>query len=168
MLIVISGLPGCGKTRLSIALADALQARGRPAFVLHTDLAKVTLRALDSQMPSGSAYLGNLEAKLQRLRPLLLAHADKAERDGYDLIIEGSLVLGLGRGLRILLTVPESVRRHRVNLKHASATRDLQKRDLWSYRRALAADQPGVALELEATEPVDHLVQQVLQAAELS
>src|SRR3712207_4993039 len=91
MIAAILGLPGCGKTRVAIELAALLAARDRPVLLLHTDLLKVTLRAVDPGMPRGSAVRGDLEAKLARVEPVLGAHVEKAERDGYDLIVEGAL-----------------------------------------------------------------------------
>nr|ABB84849.1 hypothetical protein [uncultured delta proteobacterium DeepAnt-32C6] len=137
--LIVLGLPGSGKTRLAVGLAFALQQAGEAAFVLHTDLLKVTLRALGCG-PRGPGYAGEIHHKAALIRPALEAQAEKAASEGYRLIVEGTLALGFAPpGSHVfVLEVAEAIRRQRVATKYPSAAKALASADLSAYAEALA------------------------------
>jgi Mrp family chromosome partitioning ATPase len=118
-VIVITGLPGTGKTELSFACAAAFMAAGVSTLVLHTDLLKVTTRALGLGPPSGPATGEDWAARAKVLRPLLEQHVRKAARDGYLLLIEGTLAAGCSdlAELCVLITLDEELRAQRLDRK---------------------------------------------------
>jgi predicted kinase len=167
--LVILGLPGSGKSRLALAVADALWDAGRPAFVLHTDLLKVSLRECFPDELRGSGYSGDFRRKSERLRPFLETQAAKARRDGYGLVVEGTLALALlpEPGLRVVLEIDESERRRRIAAKHRSARQVLETQDtgaLAEYAQALAALAGADVLRLPAQAPLSAGVGRILDA----
>lgn len=150
-VLVLIGLPGTGKT----ALASALAARSPGALVLHTDLLKVTLRAVGAY-PPGPIWTGDLSARLAAVRPHLEAQRDKACAEGYDLVIEGTLALALRGSPTVRLDAPDAVRDRRIATKHPSARRALAEADLGALRTALAA--APVDRALDAAAPLGTLV----------
>lgn len=162
--IALTGLPGTGKTQLAIALGAALMAAGHPTLILHTDVLKVTLRQLGDTTLAGPGYAPDFAAKLRRVHPILAAQVAKAQRDGYTLIIEGTLALGLvpEPGITVLLTLPEMERQRRCQQKPACAQAAIAIADLAPYRQALAQWRDRVTLCLDASAPVDELVQTIL------
>lgn len=165
--IAILGLPGVGKTRLACGLAAALLDRGEAALVVHTDVLKVTARALDeaaSAILRGPGFAGDLAAKAACMHPILAAHVVKARRDGYSVVIEGTLALGLRAedAVYVLLEVDETERRRRVGNKHASAVRTLADCDLAPYAAALMQSLPPSTLRLDAAAPPGALVTRAL------
>ena len=159
---IILGLPGSGKTRLAVGLALALQRAGEAAFVLHTDILKVTLRALECG-PVGPTYTGNIHEKLRVTRPFLEAQCAKAESEGYRLVIEGTLALGFAppRARIFVLEVDESTRLQRVKAKHQSAQEALAHADLADYTAALKAV-PGYT-RLNANGSAEDLVSELMR-----
>jgi cytidylate kinase len=154
-VLVVLGLPGTGKTTLACAIA----ARRPGTLVLHTDLLKVTLRAA-GLYPAGPVWAGDLAGRLAAIRPFLDAHRAKAAADGYDLVIEGTLALGIRGDAVVRLELPEALREARIATKPASARRCLEGADLSPYREALGA--ATVDRVLDAGAPTEVLVGQAL------
>lgn len=134
-ILTLIGLPGVGKTRTALALAAAWP---RPVLVLHTDVLKVTARHLGVSALRGAGWADPERARAAT--PLLVAHADKAARDGYDLIVEGTLAQHFAhpRSTTVWLRLDEPTRLARVARKHPSARDALEGASLDAYRRALA------------------------------
>lgn len=125
-VLALVGLPGTGKTALAQAIATHRMARGRPTFVLHTDLIKHTLRLAGFRALDGPIWEGDATEKFKISHPYLHQHAEKATVDGYDLIIEGSLAIGFQAAHRyIQLEAPRPIRNARISDKHASARQAL-------------------------------------------
>jgi hypothetical protein len=167
--IAILGLPGVGKTRLACGLAAALLDHEVSCLVVHTDVLKVTARALDAATGKGAllrgpGYAGDIAAKTAQLAPLLDAHVAKARRDGYVAIIEGTLALGVCAPdvTHLLLELDDAERRRRIERKHESAVRTLARCDLAAYAGALAQSLPPTTLRLDATAPPGALVARAL------
>lgn len=160
MVLVLIGLPGVGKTRLALALG-ARWATTRPTLVLHTDLLKVTLRSAGVDGLRGPGWAD--PDKALRVHPWLTAQAQKADREGYDLIIEGTLALGFewpgGRVVRLELDEAERVRR--ITTKHASARAALAGATLAAYRTALRTRATEDVVVLDAQASVARLVEQL-------
>jgi hypothetical protein len=153
--IAILGLPGVGKTRLACELAAALLDRGEAALVVHTDVLKVTARALDATARAalrGPGFAGDVTAKAACMHAILAAHVVKARRDGYSVVIEGTLALGFRAedAVYVLLEVDETERRRRIGRKHESAVRTLAESDLAPYATALMQSLPPSTLRLDA------------------
>lgn len=166
-VIAILGLPGVGKTRLACGLAAALLDRGEAALVVHTDVLKVTARALDAaarQALRGPGFAGDVAAKAACMHAMLAAHVAKARRDGYSAVIEGTLALGFRAedAAYVLLEVDEAERRRRVERKHESAVRTLADCDLAPYAAALTQSLPPSTLRLDAAQPPGALVTRAL------
>ena len=161
-ITTIVGLPGVGKTRLALSLASAWP-RPRPVLLLHTDLLKVTARELGADGLRGPGWAD--PQKAARAQPLLSAHARKAKRDGYDLIVEGTLALGFHPpgGRVVVLALDEARRTQRIAQKHLSARASLEAGSVSAYAEALAAWAPPGALRLDASAPVEALVRAVLR-----
>lgn len=167
--IAILGLPGVGKTRLACGLAAALLDRGVSCLVVHTDVLKVTARALETgdgkgALLRGPGYAGDVAAKAAQLAPLLETHVAKARRDGYVAIIEGTLALAVRAPdvVHLLLDLDDAERRRRVEHKHPSAVRALARCDLAPYAGALAQSLPPTTLRLDASAPPGALVARAL------
>jgi hypothetical protein len=168
--IVITGLPGTGKTRLALALGVAFEATGTPTLVLHTDLLKVTLRQIFPEDLKGPGYAPDYECKVAQVRPFLEAQVSKAQKDGYILILEGTLALGFfpTPGIHCLLELPEVLRQQRILAKPPTAQRSLAQISLEPYARALSAQSHPSLLSLNAQQPttalVDHIKHHFLEA----
>lgn len=130
-VLALVGLPGTGKTALAQAIATHRMAQDRPTFVLHVDLIKHTLRLAGFRQLDGPIWNGDVAEKLRIVHPYLHQHADKARRDGYDLIIEGSLAIGfLAADRYIQLEAPAAIAASRVEKKHHAARTALGAVDL--------------------------------------
>ncbi|MDY6782320.1 MAG: zeta toxin family protein [Cyanobacteriota bacterium] len=160
--IAITGLPGTGKTHLAINLGAKLTENGNSVLLLHTDILKVTLRQFLSGL-SGPGYAGDFQAKAQLVRPFLEAQTAKAVRDGYILIIEGTLALGFvpSKGLHVFLELDENQRKQREKQKHFSAKQTLQRTSLAAYRKALEFSVTNATLRLDAALPVRQLTEEI-------
>ncbi|MEL6342833.1 MAG: zeta toxin family protein [Myxococcota bacterium] len=160
MIWTLTGAPGSGKTRLALAFA-AHRAKTSPTLVLHTDLLKVTLRQMGVSALRGPGWAD--PARAMRARPLLAAHAEKADRDGYDLIIEGTLATGFDwpGAAYVVLEISSSTRTERIAQKHASAQAALCGVDLAGVEQALAAHAPPSATRLDAEASIVALVEQL-------
>ncbi len=159
-VVVVTGLPGAGKTRLALGLAAELAARDVPALVVHTDVEKVTARVLVADAPQGSGYEGDFREKARRLRPVLEAQAEKAVREGYQAVIEGTLALGFTwpAARHLHLEISEEARRRRVARKHTSAADAADGADLAAYAAALEEALPPDAIRLDAEGPAEAIV----------
>lgn len=165
--IAILGLPGAGKTRLACGLAAALLDRGEAALVVHTDVLKVTARDLDANARGvlrGPGFAGDVAAKAARMHAILATHVVKARRDGYSVVIEGTLALGFRAedAVYVLLEVDEAERQRRIGRKHESAARTLADCDLAPYAAALMQSLPPSTLRLDAALPPGALVTRAL------
>jgi hypothetical protein len=166
--IAILGLPGVGKTRLACGLATALLDREVSCLVVHTDVLKVTARALALEDAAavlrGPGYAGDVTAKAARIAPLLDAQVDKARRDGYVAIVEGTLALGWRAPdtAYLLLELESTERERRAGRKHPSAVHTLAGSDLAPYAAALAQSLPPSTLRLDAAAPPGALVARAL------
>lgn len=165
--IVILGLPGAGKTRLACGLAATLLDRDEATLVVHTDVLKVTARELDigaREALRGPGFAGDVMAKAARMHAMLATHVVKARRDGYSVVIEGTLALGFRAedAVYVLLEVDEAERRRRVGRKHESAVRTLADCDLAPYAAALVQSLPPSTLRLDAALPPGTLVSRAL------
>ena len=161
--IVITGLPGTGKTHVAIALAANLFAAGTPTFVLHTDILKVTLRQVFPDELKGPGYAPDFECKVSLIQPYLEAQVTKANKDEYLVIIEGTLALGLfpQPGLHILLELPETERQHRITAKYPTARRSLSGADLTPYAQALHSQAHPSLWRLSADKAIDVIVEEI-------
>lgn len=161
--IVIRGLPGAGKTTLAIALAYHLQAQNQHPFLLHTDILKVSLASFFPVM-QGVTTDHNFGSKLQCIYPYLQAQAEKACRDGYLLIIEGTLASSLLASpkmacLDVVVDTPISRRRERIDRKHLSAQGVVT--DLPLYALYLQQSITSATLVLDGTSSIETQVEQV-------
>ena len=128
MVVVVTGQPGVGKTRLALALAHYFQEQDSPYFVLHTDILKVSLRQVGVNGLNGLSTQEDAPHRLSLMQPFLEHQERKARRDGYGLIIEGTLALGFQPELPavcIELQAPKHVCQARVEHKHRSARQEL-------------------------------------------
>ena len=153
-IVTLTGLPGTGKTQLGLALAAAWSAHA-PWLLLHTDLLKVTLRHTGLPLEGPTWRTPEL---CERARPAILAQIAKARRDGYGLLIEGTLAVGLPADRVFLLSVDEATRLERVRRKHTSAADALREADLTAYHAFLREHTPPAAIRLDARRPIPELV----------
>lgn len=165
--IIITGLPGTGKTPLALQLGSTLLNHGIPALVLHTDILKITLRKIEPQSFKGPGYGSDHPHKLQQIQPYLTQQVNKADREGYVVIVEGTLACNFcpPDSLYILLELEESIREQRIRAKHPSAQRSLQQispQELDRYRQALEVPSIPYPLRLDTRQSLDTLVAQIL------
>ncbi len=165
--IILTGLPGTGKTHLALHLGSTLLSQGIPTLVLHTDILKITLRQIDPQSLTGPGYDRHHLHKLQRIQPYLNQQVAKADREGYLLIVEGTLACGFcpPQAVYVLLELEDPIRQQRISTKQASARRSLQQlapQDLALYRQTLETPPISDLLRLEACQSLDTLVAQIL------
>ena len=163
-VVVVVGLPGVGKTSLALGLAAAMADRHLPVLALHTDAIKVTARALDSGAPREPGWADAAGAIY--INRLLAAQVDKAARDGYSLVIEGTMAhrfCPVG-ALRVELELDEVERLRRCAQKHEPAARALAAADLDDYRRWLEAGRGANTLALDANESRAALVSHCMRA----
>ena len=114
-VLALVGQPGTGKTALAQAIAMHRNARGRPTFVLHVDLLRHTLRLAGFRALEGPIWEGDPMEQFRIVHPYVHQHADKARRDGYDLVVEGALVVGFQAADRyIQLQADDAIRRQRI------------------------------------------------------
>lgn len=150
--VVLSGMPGTGKT--AIAIAQVAITQGKAALVLHTDLLKHWLRAEDPQAMAGPGYGGNFLLKAAIARPWLQRQAAKADRDGEWLIVEGTLAANFfpHGGFHMRLHLPDPNRQHRLQRKPVPAQRSLQTHDLVPYRNWLTTLADHCHLQIETLD----------------
>ena len=151
VVVAIDGLPGTGKTTFALHLA----ARRPGTLVLHTDLLKVTLRGL-GVYAAGPVWQGDVQARLRAAAPVLKAHVDKAQRDGYSLIVEGTLALACPAPVRWRLEAPAAVRADRSRAKHPAAAAALAHADLDPLDREMARVPPDRVFD--AHRPMEALI----------
>ncbi|ACY18981.1 hypothetical protein Hoch_6512 [Haliangium ochraceum DSM 14365] len=168
---------------MGLGLAAALLDRGASVLVLHTDILKVTVRTLGRPTPTrtgeavssadilrGPGCAGDFAAKAAHVQPLLLKHLDKARRDGYTLILEGTLALGLRQPdmAYVYLELDQEPRAERIQQKHPSAARAMAEIDTSPYQAALERWLPKNALHLNAALAPHTLVEQTVDWIEKS
>lgn len=164
-VLALVGLPGTGKTALAQAIATHRMASGRPTHLLHVDLLRHTLRLAGFRALEGQVWEGDPTEQFRIIHPYVHQHADKARRDGYDLIVEGSLVIGFEAADRyIQLQADEAVRTERLLHSHDANQRmlagfdanrldDLMEEHAVDYREVLTteADLSDLVLGVEST-----------------
>ncbi len=163
--IVITGLPGTGKTRLALEAAAWL-ARDREVRVVHTDVVKVMLRDLQPGFPAGPGYLAAAE-QCRHAHPVLAAQAEKARREGVLLVVEGTLAAGFAPADSHVfrLALDEAARGRRVAAKPAPAREALAAAgDLAAYRAWLQASLTPATIVLDATRPLADLAADIAAA----
>lgn len=161
--IILNGLPGTGKTALAMKLGSALMAMGQSALILHTDILKIELRKKYPFAFRGPGYSGNIRKKLQLMQPYLQAQCEKAEKENYWLIIEGTLALGFSckNSIRILLELPEDQRIMRLHKKHDSAKKALYNNTLTAYKKEIEYHKKD-SIILNSSLPIDDLIHMIL------
>lgn len=161
--IVLTGLPGTGKTALAMKLGSALMAMDQPALILHTDILKIELRKKYPLALRGPGYSGDIQKKLRLMQPYLQAQCEKAEKENYYLIIEGTLALGFScrNSVCILLELPEDQRISRLHKKHASAKKTLCNNRLDKYRKEIEHHKKN-SIILDSSLPIDDLSRMIL------
>lgn len=127
-VVVLTGLPGVGKTTTALHLAARLSEFWETR-VLHTDVLKVTLRPM-CPLLQGPSWT-RVHERRECLRPILEMHAQKARRDGFVLVVEGTLADALpSPDHGFCLTLDEATRLTRTQKKPAAAREALSKGDV--------------------------------------
>lgn len=158
--IIIAGLPGTGKTHVSMKLASALMDRNIPALIIHTDVLKVTLRELYPCEMKGPGYKGNISRKIDLMADALAKQVLKAEKDGYNLIIEGTLSPGLiiQNSLYVLLEASEEERTRRISQKHKPATVELLNSSMDEYEKFLESVKHTSVIQINSEMSLNEMV----------
>ncbi len=164
--IILTGLPGTGKTALAMKLGSALMAMDQSALILHTDILKIELRKKHPFAFRGPGYSGDIQKKLRLIQPYLQTQCEKAEKENYYLIIEGTLALGFSykNSIRILLELPEDQRNIRLRKKHESAKKALYSNKLDAYQREIECHKKNSTI-LDSSLPIDDLIHMILPGA---
>lgn len=165
--LVLSGLPGTGKTTLALAIAHGASQAGYPTFVLHSDLLKVWLRETEPAL-RGPGYGGDFAAKAAIANRALHRQATKADRDGYWLVVEGTLAGDFfpAGGIHGRIVLAENRRRQRLAGKPDPARSALARDDLAPYARWLAVRDDRCDLRLKGDRPVADLAAELLAVCE--
>jgi uridine kinase len=164
--IILTGLPGTGKTALAMKLASALMAIDQSALILHTDILKIELRKRYPLAFRGPGYSGNVKNKLRLIQPYLQTQCEKAEKENYYLIIEGTLALGFSHknSISILLELPEDQRNIRLHKKHESAIKVLYGNTLDAYQKEIEYHKQN-SIILDSSPSIDDLIHMILPIA---
>lgn len=162
--IIITGVPGTGKTRLAMGLGAALMDAGHSVLILHTDILKLTLRQIYGGI-KGPGYSGDFQGKVSLVRPFLEAQVAKADRDGYILIVEGTLALGFcpPTAIYLLLELEEDEWKRRVSRKHDLAKQAIASTSLNAYRQALEDSVTPTTIRLDGSLSINSLVSRILE-----
>ena len=166
MIFVITGHPGAGKTRLATHLSLELQNHRENCLLLHTDLLKVTLRTTNDLFPKGLSCGVDAVQRAQKMAPFLHTHIQKAHRDQYHLIIEGTLALGLQPSAPCCyfeVTTSQSICAERCTYK-ASKTQEsiLKGYDYDHFQQLLERHRPRSVHLLEGSKSTNTLVQEIM------
>ena len=161
MILVINGHPGSGKTTLATALATEIQKKSS-CLLIHTDIIKVVLRQVGIQGLEGLSCLSDAPQRANILAPFLYRQIAKAQKDGYHLIIEGTLALGLNVsdfGCNIEVQVPSNVRMHRQAQKPNVTQKSLSKSYSFDiYEKILVQHRPEKTRMIDGTKDLGRLV----------
>ena len=164
MILVVNGHPGAGKTTLATSLAVEIQKRSN-CLLIHTDIIKVVLRQLGVQGLEGLSCLSTAPQKSEIMAPFLHRQIIKAQKDGYHLIIEGTLALGLNVsdvGHNIEIQVPSKVRMRRQAQKPISTQKSLsQSYSFDIYEQILVQYRPKNTLLIDGTREVGDVVHEL-------
>ncbi|MAA78214.1 MAG: hypothetical protein CL916_03065 [Deltaproteobacteria bacterium] len=164
MILVINGHPGCGKTTLATALTSEIQKKSN-CLLIHTDIIKVVLRQLGVQGLSGLSCLSTAAQKSKIMAPFLHKQISKAQKDGYHLIIEGTLALGLNVsdiGYNIEIHVPPEVRTCRQSQKPLSTQKSLsQNYSFEIYEHLIRKYRPSDTIIIDGTKDLDLLIHEL-------
>ena len=164
MILVVNGHPGVGKTTLATSLAVEIQRKSN-CLLIHTDIIKVVLRQLGVQGLEGLSCLSTAPQKAEIMAPILHRQITKARKDGYHLIIEGTLALGLNVsdiGYNIEIQVPSKVRMQRQAQKPISTQKSLsQSYSFDIYEQILVRYRPENTLMIDGTKELGDLVHEL-------
>ncbi len=162
--IIITGMPGSGKTHLSMKLASELMDRNISTLILHTDIMKIAMRQFYGDDMRHAAYRGNIQHKSELMLDIITRQAFKADHDGYTLIIEGTLAAGLDLpdSLYVVLDISEEERIRRIKQKHKTARDDLLVDNLDEYRVFLESHENPKAFHLRADQSIDELIKIII------
>ena len=167
MILVINGHPGSGKTTIATALAAEIQKKSS-CLLIHTDTIKVVLRQLGVQGLEGLSCLSNAPQKAEVMAPFLRKQISKAQKDGYHVIIEGTLALGMNVsdfGYNIEIQVPSETRIFRQAQKPMSTQKSLsQSYSFDIYEKILIQYRPENTRIIDGTmelETIVHLLAQL-------
>jgi adenylate kinase family enzyme len=163
---IIVGQPGSGKSRLATALSLRLQEMGWSTQLLHCDLLKVTLRSLGIEGLSGLSTGTDFPLRQQIVQPYIQEQIDKASNDGYSLIVEGTLAVGMQseKCRTVELNISEQLFHQRIELKHSSAALSLKTdHNFHHFQKILMNQRPMNAQQLDGGHSTMILVQKVLE-----
>ena len=164
MILVINGHPGVGKTTLATALVSEIQKRST-CLLVHTDIIKIVLRQVGVKGLEGLSCLSTSAQKATLMAPFLHRQISKAQKDGYHLVIEGTLALGMSVseiGYNIEIHVPPQVRMQRQSQKPVSTQKSLsQSYSFDVYDQILIQHRPQNTIIVDGTKELGVLVHEL-------
>ena len=164
VLIIMSGLPGSGKSYLSQRVAQQL-----PAVVIQSDQVRKVLFPHPDYSAEESATVHRV---CREVLGRLLRRGKRVVFDATNLVefqreILYSLAEHCGAGLLIVRTVaPEEMIRKRLEQRRTNGA-ELSDADWSVYRRMLKSEQQirRAHLNVDTTQPVDEVVRKIVRAA---